>query len=148
MSSSQPIALPAHPYADSRESYPALGSYTSPNGSFNPASYTRHFLGSPLSWRGGSFGSRYYPPGSPDHAFGPLEYAPFLCFLIKLIVLSDPSPNDSRCEKLSSSIESDRGSVVNAFNVFDGDFVCSLSIAPFHHFLLGVSVPKLHMLRS
>jgi len=36
--------------------------------SFNPASYTRTFFGSPISWRPGSFGSgnRYFPGSSPS----------------------------------------------------------------------------------
>ncbi|EEB87404.1 hypothetical protein MPER_15252 [Moniliophthora perniciosa FA553] len=55
----------------------AMGSYTgSNNGSFNPASYTRRFLGSPISWRSGSysFGGRHYA-GSPmkDQIRGSLE---------------------------------------------------------------------------
>jgi hypothetical protein len=36
--------------------------------SFNPASYTRTFFGSPISWRPGSFGNgnRYFPGSSPS----------------------------------------------------------------------------------
>jgi transcription factor SFP1 len=41
------------------------GSYTGENGQFNPASYTRHFLGSPISWRAGSFGAQFVPSQSP-----------------------------------------------------------------------------------
>ncbi|KDR72921.1 hypothetical protein GALMADRAFT_252266 [Galerina marginata CBS 339.88] len=44
------------------------GSYTgSEHGTFNPASFTRHFLGSPISWRGGSWGMQQnrFPAGSP-----------------------------------------------------------------------------------
>lgn len=32
------------------------GSYTGSEGAFNPASFTRHFLGSPISWRAASWG--------------------------------------------------------------------------------------------
>ncbi|KAF9269353.1 hypothetical protein L218DRAFT_993415 [Marasmius fiardii PR-910] len=71
MSTSQPIALPQNDYPM------AMGSYNgSANGSFNPASYTRRFLGSPISWRSGSysFGGRLYS-GSPmkDQIRGSLE---------------------------------------------------------------------------
>ncbi|KAL0071131.1 hypothetical protein AAF712_001689 [Marasmius tenuissimus] len=61
MSTSQPIALPQNDYPMSTGSYNG-----SANGSFNPASYTRRFLGSPISWRSGSysFGGRLYS-GSP-----------------------------------------------------------------------------------
>jgi len=43
--------------------------------SFNPASYTRAFFGSPISWRPGSFGNgnRYLPGTSPGQLLGPLE---------------------------------------------------------------------------
>lgn len=59
---SQPIALPNT--SNSQLAY-AEGSYTDDdsNGAFNPASFTRHFLGSPISWRAGSFTSRF--PASP-----------------------------------------------------------------------------------
>jgi hypothetical protein len=41
---------------------------------FNPASYNRQFLGSPISWRGASFGSRFYPACSPGAQFlAPME---------------------------------------------------------------------------
>ncbi|KAG6853264.1 hypothetical protein C0991_005589 [Blastosporella zonata] len=91
MATSQPIALPA-PNTDNNMDY-AMGSYTgSHGGPFNPASYTRHFLGSPISWRAGSFGSRF-PQGSPSaHLFSSLDN-------------TKPSIDDV--------------SVLNAFNVFD-----------------------------
>lgn len=85
MASTQPISLPS---ANSNThtnnttvDYPmASGSYTgSPNGSFNPASYTKHFLGSPISWRPGSlgFGGRSVSAGSPmDYLLGSIEYVP------------------------------------------------------------------------
>ncbi|KAG6334351.1 hypothetical protein ID866_4742 [Astraeus odoratus] len=64
-----------------------------------PASY---FIGSPISWKAGSFGSRFYPGCSPGQLLGPLD------------------PSEFRCGKVSSSIESDRGgSIFNALNVFD-----------------------------
>jgi hypothetical protein len=56
----------------------ASGSYSgSNNGSFNPASFTRQFIGSPISWRAGSlnFGGRFVTSGSPmDQFFGSLEW--------------------------------------------------------------------------
>jgi len=78
----------------------ASGSFTGQNGSFNPASYTRRLIGigSPSSWRGGSFGSRFYTGISPGQFLGPLD------------------PNEFKFGKMSSSIESDRGSIINALN--------------------------------
>lgn len=73
-----------------------MGSY---NNSFNPASYTRKVMGSPYSWRAGSFGSRFYPGCSPGQLLGPLD------------------PTDFKCGRMSSSIESDRGSLMNALNI-------------------------------
>ncbi|KAJ6510510.1 hypothetical protein C8R45DRAFT_391139 [Mycena sanguinolenta] len=60
---SHPIALPVATHQD----YMSMdaGSYTGENGQFNPASYTRHFLGSPISWRAGSFGAQFVPSQSP-----------------------------------------------------------------------------------
>lgn len=58
---SQPIAFqsPNHPDFNM-----ASGSFTG----------TRpYFLGSPISWRAGSFGSRFYPGCSPGQLLGPLE---------------------------------------------------------------------------
>jgi transcription factor SFP1 len=40
---------------------------------FHPASFSRQFLGSPISWRAGSFGSRFYPAGSPGQLLAPFE---------------------------------------------------------------------------
>lgn len=51
-------------------------SLNNPSGSFNPASYTRAFFGSPFSWRPGSFGNRSIPGTSPTQFLGPLEYVP------------------------------------------------------------------------
>jgi transcription factor SFP1 len=69
---SQPIALPSN----NDYSMHDPGSYT---GEFNPASFTRHFLGSPISWRAGSFGNRF-PAGSPTaQLLSSIEYVdPFL----------------------------------------------------------------------
>ncbi|KAF7329075.1 hypothetical protein MKEN_00168000 [Mycena kentingensis (nom. inval.)] len=85
MSSTHPIAV-AHDRADFH-----MGSYTE-DGSFNPASYNRHFLGSPMSWRAGSFGAQFVPSQSPT---------------AMLVGSFDPakSPQDS--------------SIMNAWNVFD-----------------------------
>ncbi|KAJ7074658.1 hypothetical protein C8F01DRAFT_32293 [Mycena amicta] len=78
---STPIALPPTPahHADFR-----MGS--------DDASYNRHFLGSPMSWRPGSFGAQFVPSQSPT---------------AMLVGSFDPakSPQDS--------------SIVNAWNVFD-----------------------------
>ncbi|KAF8804021.1 hypothetical protein BYT27DRAFT_7259472 [Phlegmacium glaucopus] len=56
---SKPIALPNS--NNSQLAYAEGCSYT--DDSFNPASFTRHFLGSPISWRASSFGNRF--PASP-----------------------------------------------------------------------------------
>ncbi|KAG1824086.1 hypothetical protein EV424DRAFT_736029 [Suillus variegatus] len=91
---SQPIAFqsPNHP-----DFHMASGSFTG-NNSTSARSY---FLGSPISWRAGSFGSRFYPGCSPGQLLGPLD------------------PNEFKCAKLSSSIDSDRGSILNALGAFD-----------------------------
>ncbi|EGN97439.1 hypothetical protein SERLA73DRAFT_161479 [Serpula lacrymans var. lacrymans S7.3] len=96
---SQPIAFPSSSH--SNDYTMASGSYTGANGSFNAASYTRHYLGSPLSWRAGSFGSRIYPSCSPGQLIAPLD------------------TTDFKCGKLSSSLESDRGSIINALSAFE-----------------------------
>ncbi|KAJ7471886.1 hypothetical protein FB451DRAFT_1559094 [Mycena latifolia] len=88
---SHPIALPTATHT--RQDYNMdPGSYTGENGMFNPASYTRHFLGSPISWRAGSFGAQYCTSQSPT---------------AMLVGSYDPvkSPQDS--------------SILNAWNVFD-----------------------------
>ncbi|KAF9467667.1 hypothetical protein BDZ94DRAFT_1305289 [Collybia nuda] len=106
MATSKPIALPSIPISGSSSANNdyTMGSYSADaNGNFNPASYTRHFLGSPISWRAGSFGSRF-PQGSPT-----------------VQLLSSIDPNEFRHTKMSSSIDSDRGSLFNAWNVFDMD---------------------------
>jgi len=91
---SQPIAFqsPNHP-----DFHMASGSFTSNNSAMSC------FLGSPISWRAGSFGSRFYPGCSPGQLLGPLD------------------PNEFKCAKLSSSIDSDRGSILNALSAFDKD---------------------------
>ncbi|KIK68347.1 hypothetical protein GYMLUDRAFT_80819 [Collybiopsis luxurians FD-317 M1] len=65
---SQPISLGARNSHNSQDVHMASGSYTSgEGGSFNPASYTRHFLGSPMSFRSaaGSYNGRLFGyPGS------------------------------------------------------------------------------------
>ena len=72
MAAAQPIALP--PSSNDYDLVIGSGSLTGQNGSFNLASYTRHFPGSPTSFRAGSFGSRFYPGVSPGQLLGPLEY--------------------------------------------------------------------------
>ncbi|KAG1864934.1 hypothetical protein DFJ58DRAFT_771641 [Suillus subalutaceus] len=89
---SQPIAFqsPNHPDFNM-----ASGSFTGNN------SARSYFIGSPISWRAGSFGSRFYPGCSPGQLLGPLD------------------PNEFKCAKLSSSIDSDRGSILNALGALD-----------------------------
>ncbi|KAG2119437.1 hypothetical protein DEU56DRAFT_120083 [Suillus clintonianus] len=89
---SQPITFqsPKHP-----DFHMASGSFTGNNNSIP------YFLGSPISWRAGSFGSRFYPGCSPGQLLGPLD------------------PSEFKCHKLSSSIDSDRGSILNALSAFD-----------------------------
>ncbi|KAJ3481758.1 hypothetical protein NLI96_g7436 [Meripilus lineatus] len=121
MAAAQPISLP--PQSNDTDLPMTSGSFTGQNGSFNPASYTRRFIGSPASFRAGSFGSRFYPGMSPGQLLGPLEsvYPPHSRFpnTQSLSFAYPSSPNDFRFGKLSSSIESDRGSIMNALNVFD-----------------------------
>jgi transcription factor SFP1 len=97
-----------------------MGSYPGNGGHFNPSSYTRQFLGSPLSWRPGSFGGRVYLGSSPG-----------MCF----------DSDDFKSTKMSSSIESDRGSVINALNAFEqqGDLCKNYSCC-------GKELPDLHAL--
>ncbi|KJA16604.1 hypothetical protein HYPSUDRAFT_287252 [Hypholoma sublateritium FD-334 SS-4] len=80
------------------------GSYSGGDaeGTFNPASFTRHFLGSPISWRASSWGmhNARIPAGSPTAQ-----------------LLSSIDLNDYRAGKTPSSIESD--SIMNALNVFE-----------------------------
>ncbi|KAF8260029.1 hypothetical protein EI94DRAFT_1706587, partial [Lactarius quietus] len=77
-------------------------SLNNPSGSFNPASYTRAFFGSPFSWRPGSFGNRTLPGSSPTQLLGPLD------------------PTDLHgAGKISSSMESDRGSLINALSAME-----------------------------
>ena len=119
MAAAQPIALPTN--TNDYDQIMGSGSFTGQNGSFNPASYTRRFLGSPASFRAGSFGSRFYPGVSPGQLLGPLEYAP-LSLIPPPTGHTHPSlssPNDFRLGKVSSSIESDRGSLMNTLNVFE-----------------------------
>lgn len=71
MATAQPIALPST--SESNDFAMGSGSFTGQNGSFNPASYTRRFIGSPLSFRAGSFGTRFYPSMSPGQFLGPFE---------------------------------------------------------------------------
>lgn len=60
--SSQPIALPVS--SNGSDSAMISGSYTGTNGSFNSAQF-HPLVGTPSSWRAGSFGSRYYTGCSP-----------------------------------------------------------------------------------
>jgi len=100
MSTTQPIALP-NSHSNIQDYIMAEGSYTGSSGSFNPASYARHFLGSPISWRQGSFTSRLLSASPSANFLGSLDYS------------------ELKYPKMSSSIDSDRGSILNALNVFD-----------------------------
>ena len=73
-SMAQPQPIIHHPFQDD---HPMP---SPPYSSFNPASYTRSFFGSPNSWRPGSFGNgnRYFPGTSPGQLLGPLEYVLFI----------------------------------------------------------------------
>ena len=81
-STSQPIALPSSSH--NADYAMAEGSYTGSSGMFNPASYTRHFLGSPISWLAGSFGvgsfgGGRFPMGSPTaQLLSSIEYVTLL----------------------------------------------------------------------
>jgi hypothetical protein len=97
MATSQPIALPHH---SSNNQSPLnqdyiMGSYSGEtSGSFNPASYTRHFLGSPISWRAGSFGARF-PQGSPTaQLLGSIEYV-FLARILLCLIGDYKAPTTS-----------------------------------------------------
>lgn len=95
-STSQPIACqPSHPYQTQQAHFP---SDTPDVTTAIPAPY---YLGSPFSWKASSFGSRFYPGCSPGQLLSPLD------------------PNDFWCGKMSSSVESDRGSFLNALPAYD-----------------------------
>ncbi|KIM44300.1 hypothetical protein M413DRAFT_9442 [Hebeloma cylindrosporum] len=119
-----PIAL-SQPSSSQDYTMQDPGSYTGSTAEFNPASFTRHFLGSPISWRAGSFGagSNRFPAGSPTAQ-----------------LLSSIDLNEFRSGKTPSSIESD--SIMNALNVFDreGEFCrnytcCGLHLNDLHALL-------------
>ncbi|KAJ7034661.1 hypothetical protein C8F04DRAFT_1259617 [Mycena alexandri] len=101
---SHPIALPM-PVASQQQQdpYPMALDGSSYNGqedgrAFNPASYTRHFLGSPISWRAGSFGATYCATSASPTAMlvGSYELGPG-----------------------RSPLKSPDNSILNAWNVFD-----------------------------
>jgi hypothetical protein len=77
-----------------------MGSYSgSTGGSFNPASYTRHFLGSPISWRAGSFGARF-PQGSPTaQLLNSIEYVHIPSFIHSSLHLTF----DDKAQTISST---------------------------------------------
>ncbi|KAI9507087.1 hypothetical protein F5148DRAFT_1285694 [Russula earlei] len=88
--------------------------------SFNP------FLNSPIPWHPGSFGNvdRYFPGTSPGQLLGPL------------------SPTDLRgAGKIASSIESDRGSIMNALSAMEReDELCR------NYTCCGLNLQDLHAL--
>jgi len=101
----------------------AEGSYTSSSGMFNPADYTRHFLGSPISWRAGSFGvsgsfGTRIPMGSPTAQL--LSSIEYVAYSVPCAHSLTPaiSPNEFRAGKTPSSVD---GSILNALNIFDRD---------------------------
>ncbi|KAI0300662.1 hypothetical protein B0F90DRAFT_1560351, partial [Multifurca ochricompacta] len=118
----QPIIQPT--FQDDRPIASPSFSSSVNNGSFNPASYTRSFFGSPISWRPGSFGNRYFPGSSPSQLLGPLD------------------PTDLRgAGKISSSIESDRGSILNALSAMEReDELCR------NYTCCGLNLQDLHAL--
>lgn len=126
-------------------------SLNNPNGSFNPASYTRAFFGSPFSWRPGSFGNRNNPGSSPTQLLGPLEYALFFSSFSTFSFILSFSPTDLRgAGKISSSVESDRGSLIHALSAMEReDELVSLPLFQVVLLLTDRSplVPQLLMLR-
>jgi transcription factor SFP1 len=69
---SQPIALPMTTTTNDLDL--PMGSYS--GSSYNqPSSYSKHFIGTPISWKAGSFTSRFYNGVSPNQLIG-LEYVP------------------------------------------------------------------------
>ena len=71
MATALPIAFSGP--SDNNDLIMGSGSFSGQNGSFNAASYTRRYVGSPISWRAGSFGARF-PHGSPSaQLFSSLE---------------------------------------------------------------------------
>lgn len=116
---SQPIALrPAH--SNDYAMQDTAGSYScSSSGPFNPASYTRQFIGSPISWRGGSYGMSGITSGSLSSSWG------------ARIPVGSPTHrllSTWEAGKTPSSLEGDRDSILNALNVFDreGEFVSTI----------------------
>jgi transcription factor SFP1 len=67
MTAAQPIVRTTAASPDTAMANSSLGR----NGAWNPASYTRQFMGSPISWRMGSFGGRHYV--SPSQILTSLE---------------------------------------------------------------------------
>ena len=112
---SQPIALPST--VDNSTDINMMSASYNLNGSLS-ASY---YLGSPASWRAGSFGSRFYPGCSPGQLMGPLD------------------PSDFKCAKISSSVESDHGSFINALGVLErNDEFCK------NYSCCGLQIDDLH----
>ncbi|KAJ7764759.1 hypothetical protein B0H16DRAFT_428395 [Mycena metata] len=106
---SHPIALPmpvASSHQQQQDAFPMSldgGSYTGEDGrAFNPASYTRHFLGSPISWRAGSFGATYCATSTSPTAM-----------LVGSYELGPAGPGRSPLKSPDSN------SILNAWNVFD-----------------------------
>ncbi|CAK5263621.1 unnamed protein product [Mycena citricolor] len=125
---SHPIAFPAgQQIARSPVDYP-MGSYD--DGNFNPSSYTRHFIGSPISWRAGSFGAQFVPSQSPTAMLvGSFEYECLSVQPGRMLMPRSPmkSPRDS--------------SIMNAWSVFDrqGELCRNYTCC-------GIQLPDLHAL--
>ena len=104
---SKPIALP---HTNNSQLAYAEGSYTDDSKTFNPASFTRHFLGSPISWRASSFSSRF--SASPTaQLLSSLEYV-FDNNKNSLIIYSQHSISVTGKTPMDDSL-------LNAVNVFE-----------------------------
>lgn len=129
---SQPIALPTTPMTND---YPmGSGSYTGTDAgsSFNPASYTRHFVGSPISWRASSWGmsmdSARYPTGSPSaHMLNSVECVS-LVFFGGAMLMDERSFNEYRAGRSAAN-----ESYANSLGLFqrEMELVCILPCIQF-----------------
>ncbi|KAF5347745.1 hypothetical protein D9756_010260 [Leucocoprinus leucothites] len=95
----------------------ADGSYTSSSGPFNPASYTRHFLGSPISWRASSFNAGSFTQRTAEQSFqGSID------------------ANEMRYGRTPSSVAENRDSLLNALNLFDREGNSYVRLIPLFFF--------------
>jgi hypothetical protein len=130
-----------------------------------PASYTRTFFGSLISWRPGSFGNgnRYFPGSSPRQChsprvrpirslFTPLSHTHRSPFLPLFFLVP---PTSAMTERYPPSMESDRGSIMNALSAMEreDELVSFFTQSFVSRSLLRnrsplPTVPQLHLLRS